>query len=156
MTTTSLKNEDNSAEKVILVGVGQDAERSLKELCELCKTANLQVMRIYCQKITPDSKYYCGKGKAQEIREAVAELDAEAVITDDELTPSQVSALEEALDVKVLDRTAVILDIFAARARSSEGKIQVELAQLKYLYARLAGGRDNLSRLGGGIGTTGP
>lgn len=156
MTTTSLKNEDNNAEKVILVGVGQDAERSLKELCELCKTANLQVMRVYCQKITPDSRYYCGKGKAQEIREAVVEIEADAVITDDELTPSQVSALEDVLEVKVVDRTAVILDIFASRARSSEGKIQVELAQQKYLYARLAGSRDNLSRLGGGIGTKGP
>ncbi len=148
--------ETKSTERVILLGIGENCEKTLVELKELCKTAGLEVIASYCQKTAGDSKYYCGKGKADEIRMAVDEFDADAVIADDELTPSQITNMEDIFGVKVLDRTAVILDIFASRAKSAEGKIQVELAQQKYLYSRLAGSRSNLSRLGGGIGTRGP
>lgn len=149
-------HETTHTEKVILIGVGQDASRTLEELKLLCETAQLQVVAVFTQKLVTDSKFYCGKGKAAEIREAVLAFNADAVIADDELSPKQVENLEEFLGIKVLDRTAVILDIFASRARSSEGKIQAELAQQKYLYSRLAGSRTELSRLGGGIGTRGP
>lgn len=148
--------ETNFTEKVILIGVGAESPRTLEELKELCRTASLEVAAVFSQKSEPDPKYYCGKGKALEIKTAVEYFEADAVIADDELTPAQAGNLEELFGVKVLDRTAVILDIFASRARSSEGKIQVELAQQKYLYARLAGSRSELSRLGGGIGTRGP
>lgn len=148
--------ETKDSEKVILVGTGTDCERTLLELCELCKTAALEVAYVFMQKTASDSKYYCGKGKAEEIKIAVDNYSADAVIADDELTPAQVSNMEDFFGVKVLDRTAVILDIFASRAKSREGKLQVELAQQKYLYSRLAGSRTELSRLGGGIGTRGP
>ncbi len=148
--------ETTSNEKVILIGVGQDSQHTLEELKQLCETAQLQVIAVFTQKLAADSKLYCGKGKAYEIREAVTAFNADAVIADDELSPKQVESMEELFGVKVLDRTAVILDIFASRARSREGKIQVELAQQKYLYSRLAGSRTELSRLGGGIGTRGP
>ncbi len=148
--------ETYSTEKVILIGVGEETERTLCELEKLCETAGLEVVASMSQKIVPDMKYYCGKGKAEELKGAIEYFSANAVIADDELSPSQAGNLEEFLDVKVLDRTAVILDIFASRAKSREGKIQVELAQQKYLYSRLAGSRSNLSRLGGGIGTRGP
>ena len=148
--------ETETTEKVILVGIGEDSEKTLPELGELCRTAKLEVVAVYMQKSTQDSKYYCGKGKAEEIKIAVDNFGADAVIADDELSPSQVSNMEDMFGVKVLDRTAVILDIFASRAKSREGKIQVELAQQKYLYSRLAGSRQELSRLGGGIGTRGP
>lgn len=153
---SNITYETVTTEKAILVGIGDDAERTLAELAELCRTAQLDVVDIFSQKNVTDSKLYCGKGKAEEIKAAVDHWGADVVIADDELTPAQVGNLEAFLGVKVLDRTAVILDIFAARAKSSEGKIQVELAQQKYLYSRLAGSRDNLSRLGGGIGTRGP
>ncbi|MBP3348907.1 MAG: GTPase HflX [Clostridia bacterium] len=148
--------ETKTHERVILIGVGMDTQRSLQELEQLCSTAQLEVVGVFNQKIEPDNRSYCGKGKAEELRLAVIEFGADAVIADDELSPKQVESLEDALDTKVIDRTAVILDIFAARAKSSEGKIQVELAQQKYLYSRLTGSRTGLSRLGGGIGTRGP
>lgn len=148
--------ETKSTERVILVGIGENCEKTLEELKELCRTAQLEVVAVYTQRSAQDSKYYCGKGKAEEIKLAVDNFDADAVIADDELTPSQVSSMEDMFGVKVLDRTAVILDIFASRAKSREGKLQVELAQQKYLYSRLAGSRTELSRLGGGIGTRGP
>lgn len=148
--------ETKSTERVILVGIGESCEKTLEELQELCRTAQLEVIAVYTQRSAQDSKYYCGKGKAEEIKLAVDNFDADAVIADDELTPSQVSSMEDMFGVKVLDRTAVILDIFASRAKSREGKLQVELAQQKYLYSRLAGSRTELSRLGGGIGTRGP
>lgn len=97
-----------------------------------------------------------GKGKLEEIRDIIEEDDIDAVVCDDELSPAQLRNLNEYLDIKVLDRTIMILDIFAMRARTSEGKIQVELAQLKYRSSRLVGLRSSLSRLGGGIGTRGP
>lgn len=148
-------------EKVILIGVseqdGDDAEDSVAELAELVKTAGAVVVGTLIQKresIHPGM--YVGTGKVQEIAELIAETKATGIVCDDELSPAQLKNLEEMLDTKVMDRTLIILDIFAARATTSEGKIQVELAQLKYRLSRLAGLGCSMSRLGGGIGTRGP
>ena len=148
-------------EKVILVGVseqdGDDAEDSLAELAELVKTAGATVVGTMIQKrelIHPGT--YVGTGKVAEIAELVTESGATGIVCDDELSPAQLKNLEAMLDTKVMDRTLIILDIFAARASTSEGKIQVELAQLKYRLSRLAGLGRSMSRLGGGIGTRGP
>ena len=134
-----------------------DTERSLDELGELAKTAGAQTVGRMIQ--TRDNFHpatYIGKGKIEELRLMIDELDATGIICDDELSPAQFKNLEDELGVKVMDRTMVILDIFAARATSSEGKIQVEMAQLKYRSIRLAGFGTSMSRLGGGIGTRGP
>lgn len=148
-------------EKVILVAVseqdGDDAEDSVAELAELVKTAGATVAGTLIQKresIHPGM--YVGTGKVEEIAELIAETGATGIVCDDELSPAQLKNLEEALDTKVMDRTLIILDIFAARATTNEGKIQVELAQLKYRLSRLAGLGRSMSRLGGGIGTRGP
>ena len=146
-------------EKVILLGVdvGDDTKESMKELAELVDTAGATVLDSIVQsreRIHPGT--YLGKGKIEEVRERIEQLDATGVVCDDELTPAQLRNLEDLLDTKVMDRTMVILDIFAKRATTSEGKIQVELAQLKFSAARLIGLRSSLSRLGGGIGTRGP
>ena len=146
-------------EKVILLGVdvGDDTKESMKELAELVDTAGAIVLDSIIQsreRIHPGT--YLGKGKIEEVRERIERLDATGVVCDDELTPAQLRNLEDLLDTKVMDRTMVILDIFAKRATTSEGKIQVELAQLKFSAARLIGLRSSLSRLGGGIGTRGP
>lgn len=148
-------------ERVVLIAVstgdGDDAEGSLKELAELVKTAGAVTVDKVIQnreKVHPGT--YLGKGKIEEVKDLVWELDATGVVCDDELSPAQLKNLEAALDTKVMDRTMVILDIFASRAHTREGKIQVELAQLKYRAARLVGMRASLSRLGGGIGTRGP
>ena len=146
-------------EKVILLGVdvGDDTKESMKELAELVDTAGAIVLDSIIQsreRIHPGT--YLGKGKIEEVRERIEQLDATGVVCDDELTPAQLRNLEDLLDTKVMDRTMVILDIFAKRATTSEGKIQVELAQLKFSAARLIGLRSSLSRLGGGIGTRGP
>ena len=146
-------------EKVILLGVdvGDDTMESMKELAELVDTAGAIVLDSIVQsreRIHPGT--YLGKGKIEEVRERIEQLDATGVVCDDELTPVQLRNLEDLLDTKVMDRTMVILDIFAKRATTSEGKIQVELAQLKFSAARLIGLRSSLSRLGGGIGTRGP
>lgn len=148
-------------ERVILIGVsvndGDDTEESLKELEELADTAGAVTVGTVIQNreaIHPGT--YIGKGKIDEVRAMAFGLDATGVICDDELTPAQLNNLEQELDLKVMDRTLVILDIFAAHARTSEGKIQVELAQLRYRQARLVGLGHSLSRLGGGIGTRGP
>ena len=146
-------------EKVILLGVdvGDDTKESMKELAELVDTAGAIVLDSIVQsreRIHPGT--YLGKGKIEEVREKIDKLDATGVVCDDELTPAQLRNLEDLLDTKVMDRTMVILDIFAKRATTSEGKIQVELAQLKFSAARLIGLRSSLSRLGGGIGTRGP
>lgn len=148
-------------ERVILVGVqtqeGDDTASSLDELEELAGTAGAETVAKVIQNreaIHPGT--YIGKGKIDEIRQLILSLDATGVICDDELSPAQYNNLEQALDCKIMDRTLLILDIFAARATSSEGKIQVELAQLRYRAARLVGLRNSLSRLGGGIGTRGP
>ena len=142
-------------ERVILVAVStsdeDDTEASLDELEELADTAGATAIGRLVQnreKIHPGT--YLGSGKIGELRE---EMGATGVICDDELSPAQLRNLESALDTKVMDRTMVILDIFAAHATTSEGKIQVELAQLRYRAARLVGLRSSLSRLGGGIGT---
>lgn len=148
-------------ERVILVGVqesdGDDTEESLKELSELASTAGAVTVGTLIQnRETMHPVTYIGKGKIEELRLLADELDATGIVCDDELSPVQLRSLEQELDIKVMDRTLLILDIFAARASTSEGKIQVELAQLKYRQARLVGLRDSLSRLGGGIGTRGP
>lgn len=148
-------------ERVILIGVqesfAEHIEESLDELEELARTAGAQVVGRIVQnreRIHPGT--YIGKGKIEEVAEALARLDATGILCDDELSPAQLNNLERELDCKVMDRTLVILDIFAGRANTSEGNIQVELAQLRYRAARLVGLRSSLSRLGGGIGTRGP
>ena len=143
-------------EKVVLLGVdvGDDTKESMKELAELVDTAGATVLDSIIQsreRMHPGT--YIGKGKIEEVKDRVIELGATGVVCDDELTPAQLRNLEDLLDTKVMDRTMVILDIFAKRATTSEGKIQVELAQLKFSSARLVGLRSSLSRLGGGIGT---
>lgn len=158
MTMYELKEAE---EKVILVGVqlneNEPAEESLDELGELAKTAGAEVVGRMIQSreyIHPAT--YIGKGKISELKELLWETDATGIICDDELTSVQLKNLEQELGCKIIDRTLLILDIFAARAVSSEGKIQVELAQLKYRASRLIGLGNSLSRLGGGIGTRGP
>jgi GTP-binding protein HflX len=148
-------------ERVILVGVseqeGDDAEDSLEELAELVHTAGAAVAGTLIQKrelIHPGT--YVGTGKVMEIRELIEKTGATGIVCDDELSPAQLKNLEDALQTKVMDRTLIILDIFAAHATTSEGKIQVELAQLKYRLGRLTGLGRSMSRLGGGIGTRGP
>ena len=148
-------------ERVILVGVseqdGDDAEDSLAELAELVKTAGASVAGTLLQKrelIHPGT--YVGTGKVAEIAELLEHTGATGIVCDDELSPAQLKNLETMLNTKVMDRTLIILDIFAARATTSEGKIQVELAQLKYRLSRLTGLGRSMSRLGGGIGTRGP
>ncbi len=148
-------------ERVILVGVqqadGDDTEESVKELGELAKTAGAQVVGTVIQnreRIHPGT--YIGKGKLDEVRMMLWETDATGIICDDELSPAQLNNLQSELDCKVCDRTLLILDIFARHAVTSEGKLQVELAQLRYRAARLTGLGNSLSRLGGGIGTRGP
>ncbi len=148
-------------ERVILVAVsvadGEDAEASLDELEELVKTAGgMAVGRVIQNRESIHPGTYLGKGKIQELKELLWELDATGIVCDDELSPAQLRNLEDALETKVMDRTMVILDIFASRATTREGKLQVELAQLKYRAVRLVGLRNSLSRLGGGIGTRGP
>ena len=148
-------------ERVILVGVqqadGDDTEESVKELGELAQTAGAQVIGSVIQnreKIHPGT--YIGKGKLDEVRMMLWETDATGIICDDELSPAQLNNLQSELDCKVCDRTLLILDIFARHAVTSEGKLQVELAQLRCRAARLTGLGNSLSRLGGGIGTRGP
>ena len=147
-------------EKFILVGVetGKDRmEESLSELAELLDTAGGETVGKVIQNLESINKAtYVGKGKVEEIKELAEELGADGIVCDDELSPVQLSNLKDELDIKVLDRTLVILDIFASHAKSSEGKLQVEMAQLKYRSSRLMGLGKNLSRLGGGIGTRGP
>lgn len=148
-------------ERVILfaasTNASDDTEESVEELRELVKTAGAETVGVVIQNrenIHPGT--YLGKGKIQELKEMVCESGATGVVCDDELSPAQLKNLEDALDTKVMDRTMIILDIFAARAKTREGKIQVELAQLRYRAVRLVGLRNSLSRLGGGIGTRGP
>lgn len=154
-------NMDDIRERVILVGVdtegGETAERSLDELAELAATAGAEVTgRLIQTRECVHPATYIGRGKLIELKELLWETEATGIICDDELSSTQLGNLEEELDCKVLDRTLLILDIFAARAVSGEGKIQVELAQLRYRAFRLSGLGRSLSRLGGGIGTRGP
>ena len=156
-------------ERVVVVGLrtdgtAADAENSLRELAALAQTAGATVTAAMLQRRDkPDPATYLGKGKAQELREVVQETESDTVVVDGDLAPSQRRALEDAVGVKVIDRTAVILDIFAQHAKSREGKAQVELAQLEYLLPRLRGWGESMSRQAGGrvaggegIGSRGP
>ncbi len=149
-------------ERVVLVAVAVDgsldaAERSVEELRRLAETAGAEVLDTMIQRrARPDAGTFIGKGKARELAAAVKALGADTVVMDDELSPGQLRHLEELVDAKVIDRTALILDIFAQHATSREGKSQVELAQLSYLLPRLRGWGESLTRLGAGIGTRGP
>jgi GTP-binding protein HflX len=149
-------------EKVVLVGVwtegtALDADNSLKELAALAETAGSEVMEGLIQRRDkPDSATFIGSGKVKEVREAVVATGADTVVCDGELSPAQLRTLEQKVKVKVIDRTALILDIFAQHAKSREGKAQVELAQMSYMLPRLRGWGDSLSRQAGGIGGRGP
>lgn len=154
---------DNFQEKALLIGVHTDnvsrsqLEESLQELSALSYTAGAIVVGTIIQNLSrPKPKYFIGEGKVYEIAEIVSKSGVNLVIFDDELSPSQQRNLEDVIGTRVIDRTALILDIFASRARTREGKIQVELAQLNYLLPRLTGKGVLMSRLGGGIGTRGP
>ncbi|MCD8217805.1 MAG: GTPase HflX [Clostridiales bacterium] len=154
-------NTEKIKERVILVAVsereGDDTEHSLAELTELARTAGAEVAGTLIQNLDrAHPGTYLGSGKIEELKDLIWESDATGVICDDELKPIQMKNLEEALDTKVMDRTLLILDIFAGRVATSEGKIQVELAQLRYRMTRLTGFGRSMSRLGGGIGTRGP
>lgn len=160
---TKIETYSEKKEKAILAGfrpggaAAWEEDGPYVELERLADTSGAKVVATITQKeTTPTPQYHIGPGKVQEIADAVRELDADLVIFNHELTPLQFRNLERELDVKVLDRTQLILDIFAMRAQSSEGKIQVELAQLEYLLPRIAGHGIELSQLGGGIGTRGP
>lgn len=155
------ENKEAARERVILVGVctreNENVEESLDELKELADTAGAEAVgRVIQNRESMHPGTYIGSGKIDEVRELAAALQADGVICDDELTPAQLRGLEQELDLKVMDRTLVILDIFAQHATTSEGKLQVELAQLRYRLARLTGKGIAMSRLGGGIGTRGP
>ncbi len=148
-------------ERVILVAVSlsenDDTEESVDELAELVETAGaLTVGRVIQKREAKQPGTYIGKGKIEELKEMIAETGATGIISDDELSPAQMKNLEEALETKVMDRTMLILDIFAKHADSSEGKLQVELAQLKYRSSRLVGMRSSMSRVSYGIGMRGP
>ncbi len=150
-------------ERAALVGLvhgaarREAAEQSMAELAGLAEAAGAtEALRVLQERARPDAATFIGSGKAKNLAAACAEADVSLVIVDDELTPAQLRQLERVLEVKVVDRTQLILDIFARRARTAEGKLQVELAQLKYMLPRLAGSGTALSRLGGGIGTRGP
>jgi len=165
LTKTSSENSETHPEKAVLVGlvdtskqvIENEVERSIEELALLAGTAGAQVVGSAVQRRRGiDNATFVGKGKLQEIKAACEELGAELIIFDDELSGSQIRNIEEATGLKVIDRTLLILDIFAKRAQSKEGKLQVELAQQKYRYSRLVGFGESLSRLGGGIGTRGP
>ncbi len=148
-------------ERVILVAVrqkdGDDTDESLIELGELVRTAGATVVGTVIQNLDrPHPATYVGSGKVEELKDLLWETEATGIVCDDELKPAQMKNLTEELDTKVMDRTLVILDIFAARAATSEGKLQVELAQLQYSLTRLTGFGTAMSRLGGGIGTRGP
>jgi GTP-binding protein HflX len=157
------KNRINNEERAVLVGVvhkeqkEQEVHEYLDELAFLAETAGAVTVRKFIQKLgSPDSKTYVGKGKLEEIREYVQGRDINLLIFDDELSGSQITNIEKATDVKVIDRSDLILDIFARRAKTSQAKAQVELAQYQYILPRLRGMWKHLERLGGGIGTRGP
>ncbi len=156
----SLIETEEKITRALLVSVdcGKfDAEASLDELCELVRSAGAEPVLTVLQKLDrPETATFVGTGKLQEITEICSQYEIDLIVCDSELTPTQIKTLENATDVRTIDRTTLILDIFALRARSKEGKLQVELAQLKYLLPRLTGKGIAMSRLGGGIGTRGP
>ncbi len=151
---------DAEPERAIVIAVwgqGVDGEAELDEMGELLRTAHaVPVGRVVQRRTNPHPRTYLGPGKLDEVRALLAQRSAEVVVCDDELSPQQQRQLENLLDVRVVDRTAVILDIFAAHAHSAEGKLQVELAQLEYALPRMRGMWKHLERLGGGVGTRGP
>ncbi|MCL2616555.1 MAG: GTPase HflX [Defluviitaleaceae bacterium] len=151
-----MQTTNNTEDLAVLVALEEDNE-SLDELAELVRTAGgREVCRLTQNRERPHPAHYIGKGKLDELRDLVSLTGATAIVCDDELTSSQQRGLAEAIDVKILDRTMIILDIFAAHANTAEGKLQVELAQLGYNISHLSGLGKQLSRLGGGIGTRGP
>jgi len=158
----TMHNTETLTEIAVLAGIEDDRadfgiDASLDELAELAATAGAEVRgRLTQKRERPDSRTYLGSGKVLELQDLISLHNADTVIFDDELSPAQMRNLAKVLDVKILDRTALILDIFAMRASSAEGKVQVELAQLKYRLSHLSGLGKTLSRLGGGIGTRGP
>lgn len=163
MTQQSLHKTEEQLETAVLVGVHAQTDdefnftSTMEELASLSETCQLDVQAQFTQnKQHFDHKYYVGKGKLEEIKDYVEYHDIDVVVTNDELTTAQSKSLNGQLNVKIIDRTQLILEIFALRARSKEGKLQVELAQLDYLMPRLQGHGRSLSRLGGGIGTRGP
>ena len=158
-----IKYKMNQIEKAILAGIylqhesRQKTDYSMDELRRLAETADAEVQMVFTQQRTHiDPSWFMGKGKIEELAAAISELGTDLVIFNSKLSPSQIRNIENKLEIKIIDRTQLILDIFAKRARSKEGKIQVELAQLNYLLPRLFGRGKILSRLGGGIGTRGP
>jgi GTP-binding protein HflX len=156
---TGVRNRERAALVGIVAGRARrlEAERSMDELAGLAQAAGADVvLRVLQERPKPDPNTFLGAGKIQTLGLSSDETNVDVVVFNEELTPSQLRHIEEALGRKVIDRTQLILDIFARRARTREGKLQVELAQLKYLLPRLAGARAALSRLGGGIGTRGP
>jgi GTP-binding protein HflX len=156
---TGVKRRERAAIVGLIAGRARrlEAERSLDELAGLAQAAGADVvLRVLQERPKPDPSTFLGAGKIQTLAASAAETDVDVVIFDDELTPAQLRHIEEAVSRKIIDRTQLILDIFARRARTREGKLQVELAQLKYLLPRLVGASTALSRLGGGIGSRGP
>src|SRR5581483_3497473 len=142
---------------VAVLAQGRDAEEELAELRELARTAGVEpVAELVQQRQRPDPRTYVGKGKLEELKQAFAEAGADVLLVDDELDPGQQRRLEDALQARVVDRTQLILDIFAQHAVSAEGRLQVELAQLDYNLPRMRGMWQHLERLGGGVGTRGP
>ena len=157
---TQLTNRDEAPERGVVIASlppGADGADELTEMRELLRTARVETVETVVQhRRRPDPRSYLGPGKLDELRDLTKQLDAEVVVSDDELTPRQQRTLEDALQMRVVDRTAVILDIFAQHAHTAEGKLQVELAQLEYSMARMRGMWKHLERLGGGVGTRGP
>ena len=155
-----LKTNEEKIQRALLVSVdtgSYDAEASLAELFELVKSAGADPVMSVTQNLhRVESGTYVGTGKLEEIAELCSQQEIDLLVVDSELTPTQIKNMEAVTDVRVIDRTTLILDIFAQRARSKEGKLQVELAQLKYMLPRLTGKGIAMSRLGGGIGTRGP
>lgn len=155
-----LKSNEEKISRALLISVDSgeyDAEASLEELFELVKSAGAEPELSVMQKLDrPESATYLGSGKLKEIAQICDEREIDIIVADSELSPTQIKNIENETDVRVIDRTTLILDIFAQRARSKEGKLQVELAQLKYMLPRLTGKGIEMSRLGGGIGTRGP
>lgn len=160
-----MHNDHTITDKAVLVGLNADCFKpeetadyeTLDELEALLETAGgVCTAKVLQNRHTPDPHSFVGEGKAQEIKELLENTDANMVIFDNELSPSQIRALEEITGVTVLDRSALILDIFAQRAKTAEGRLQVELAQYQYLLPKLSGMGRSMSRLGGGIGTRGP
>jgi GTP-binding protein HflX len=157
---TRITNRDEAPERGVVIASlppGADGTDELTEMRELLRTARVETVETMVQhRRSPDPRSYLGPGKLDELRELAKQLEAEVVVSDDELTPRQQRTLEDALQMRVVDRTAVILDIFAQHAHTAEGKLQVELAQLEYSMARMRGMWKHLERLGGGVGTRGP